>query len=182
LGQGIPPKTTLGLILKQLGLAYCVHDGLLMISDPRGIYEELVEARAELGFSEGKKLTLWNKSFRDWNPMVGLGFSESATSGFSPGRLERARVALRTPRGRRQLADREGAAMTTEETRAELLKALAELGREHPNWRLGQTLSNLAMAAGRLDAGGVWDLEDGEALAAARRLIESTRKATTVRA
>jgi hypothetical protein len=63
--------------------------------------------------------------------------------------------------------------MTSSETRAELLAALAEVGRAHPNWRLGQTLSNLAMAAGRLDAGGVWDLEDDEALAAARRLLES---------
>jgi hypothetical protein len=61
--------------------------------------------------------------------------------------------------------------MTTEGTRAELLEALGELGRAHPDWRLGQTLSNLAMAAGRLDAGGVWDLEDDEALAAARRLL-----------
>jgi hypothetical protein len=62
--------------------------------------------------------------------------------------------------------------MTSEETRAELLTALTELGRVHPNWRLGQTLSNLAMAAGRLDAGAVWDLEDEEALTAARRLLE----------
>ena len=63
--------------------------------------------------------------------------------------------------------------MTTEETRAELLEALGELGRAHPNWRLGQALSNLAMAAGRLDAGGVWDLEDEEALEAARRLLRN---------
>jgi hypothetical protein len=63
--------------------------------------------------------------------------------------------------------------MTAQETRTELLEALAELGRARPNWRLGQTLSNLAMAAGRLDAGGVWDLEDEEALAAARRLLGS---------
>ena len=62
--------------------------------------------------------------------------------------------------------------MTTDETRSALLAVLAELGRAHPNWRLGQTLSNLAMAAGRLDAGGVWDLEDDEALAAVRRLLE----------
>jgi hypothetical protein len=61
--------------------------------------------------------------------------------------------------------------MTTEETRIKLLETLAELGRVHPNWRLGQTLSNLAMAAGRLDAGGVWDLEDEEALAAAQQLL-----------
>ena len=63
--------------------------------------------------------------------------------------------------------------MTTEETRAELLEVLGELGRAHPNWRLGQALSNLAMAAGRLDAGGVWDLEDEEALEAARRLLRN---------
>jgi hypothetical protein len=61
--------------------------------------------------------------------------------------------------------------MTAEETRTELLRALAELGHAHPNWRLGQMMSNLAMAAGRLDAGGVWDLEDDEALEAARRLL-----------
>jgi hypothetical protein len=37
---------------------------------------------------------------------------------------------------------------------------------------MGQTLANLAMVAGHLDANGVWDLEDAEALAAARDLIE----------
>ncbi|HYT90595.1 MAG TPA: hypothetical protein VEL76_17945, partial [Gemmataceae bacterium] len=41
-----------------------------------------------------------------------------------------------------------------------------------PKWRLGQTMANLAMTAGRLDSGGVWDLEDVEALAAANTLIE----------
>ncbi|MGC8642843.1 MAG: hypothetical protein ACP5XB_23535 [Isosphaeraceae bacterium] len=66
--------------------------------------------------------------------------------------------------------------MTSDQTRTELLEALAELGREHPNWRLGQTISNLAMAAGRLDAGGVWDLEDDEALAAARQLLRQGGK------
>ncbi len=66
--------------------------------------------------------------------------------------------------------------MKTDETRVELLTALVELGRAHPNWRLGQTLSNLAMAAGRLDAGGVWNLEDGEALAAARQLLRDRAK------
>jgi hypothetical protein len=76
---------------------------------------------------------------------------------------------LHVPGGRRDGVD----PMNTEETRAEVLEALSELGRAHPNWRLGQTLSNLAMAAGRLDAGGVWDLEDDEALAAARRLLRS---------
>ena len=54
----------------------------------------------------------------------------------------------------------------------------AELAARHPNWRLGQMLSNLAMGAGRLEAGGVWDLEDEEALAAARRLL-GNRAATS---
>jgi hypothetical protein len=76
---------------------------------------------------------------------------------------------LHLPGGRRDGVD----PMIAEETRAELLAALAELGRAQPNWRLGQAISNLAMAAGHLDAGAVWDLEDGEALAAARRLLES---------
>jgi hypothetical protein len=60
---------------------------------------------------------------------------------------------------------------STEQTRLELLAALSELSRIRPEWRLGQTVANLAMTAGRLDAGGVWDLEDDEALSATRRLI-----------
>ena len=60
----------------------------------------------------------------------------------------------------------------SEQTRLELLAALAELSRIRPEWRLGQTLANLAMTAGHLDSGGVWDLEDEEALAAALTLIE----------
>jgi hypothetical protein len=59
-----------------------------------------------------------------------------------------------------------------ETIRSELLSTLADLSRVYPNWRLGQTLANLATTAGRLDAGGVWDLEDEEALAAAKTLIE----------
>lgn len=58
-----------------------------------------------------------------------------------------------------------------EQTRVDLLDALQELSRIRPEWRLGQTLANLAMTAGRLDPGGVWDLEDEEALAAAKTLI-----------
>ena len=62
--------------------------------------------------------------------------------------------------------------MTSAElTREELLAALAELARQRPDWRLGQTLANLAMTAGRIEAGGVWDLEDDEALTAAHVLI-----------
>lgn len=61
---------------------------------------------------------------------------------------------------------------STQQIPLELLAALSELGRMRPEWRLGQTLANLATTAGRFDPGGVWDLEDEEALAAARTLLE----------
>jgi len=56
--------------------------------------------------------------------------------------------------------------------RSELLAALTELSSLRPEWRLGQTVANVAMTAGRLEASGVWDLEDEEALRATRTLIE----------
>jgi hypothetical protein len=65
----------------------------------------------------------------------------------------------------------------SEQTRPELLAAVAELSRVRPQWRLGQLIANLAMTAGRLDSGGVWDLEDDEALAAAKTLIEQYSEA-----
>ena len=46
--EGVPLKTTLRLMLKQLGLAYCVRDGVLIISSDQGISEELEEAQSEL--------------------------------------------------------------------------------------------------------------------------------------
>jgi hypothetical protein len=54
--------------------------------------------------------------------------------------------------------------------------ALAELGEQQPDWRLGQTIANLAMAAGRTEASGVWDLEDSAALEAAQRLLDRHRQ------
>ena len=45
--EGIPLKTTLRLALKQLGLAYCVRDGVLIISSVQGINDELAEERSE---------------------------------------------------------------------------------------------------------------------------------------
>ena len=66
---------------------------------------------------------------------------------------------------------------TPDQIRLELLAALAELSRIRPEWRLGQTIANLATTAGRLDAGGVWDLEDNKALEAANILIEQESEA-----
>jgi hypothetical protein len=68
---------------------------------------------------------------------------------------------------------------TPEQVRSQLLDALSQLGRLRPQWRLGQTLANLAMTAGRMDAGSVWDLEDEEALAAATTLIQQYSESGT---
>jgi hypothetical protein len=46
--EGVPLKTSLRLLLKQLGLAYCVRDGVLIISSVVGVREELAEAAREL--------------------------------------------------------------------------------------------------------------------------------------
>jgi hypothetical protein len=62
-----------------------------------------------------------------------------------------------------------------EQTRSDLLAALAELSRLRPDWRLGQTIANVAMTAGRMEASAVWDLEDDEALAAIQTLVSESR-------
>ncbi len=54
----------------------------------------------------------------------------------------------------------------------ELLDAIAEVRALFPDWRMGQLITNLTMAAGGMDAGAIWDTEDDQLLAAARRLIE----------
>jgi hypothetical protein len=54
--------------------------------------------------------------------------------------------------------------------RDELIGAVSELRALFPDWRLGQLVANLTLAAGR--DGAVWEVEDAELLAAARRLIE----------
>jgi hypothetical protein len=72
--------------------------------------------------------------------------------------------------------------MTSNATRSELLTVIAEISELHPEWRLGQMLANLAMAAGRTEAGAVWDLEDSEALEAARKLLDRHRAQVASRA
>ncbi len=53
--EGVPLKTTLRLMLKQIGLAYCVRDGVLIISSVQGINEELQEAQSELEATDPKQ-------------------------------------------------------------------------------------------------------------------------------
>ena len=61
-------------------------------------------------------------------------------------------------------------------TTEELIWALVELPALFPDWRMGQLVANLVTAAGGMDAGAIWDMEDEQLLAAARRLIERNRK------
>ena len=55
---------------------------------------------------------------------------------------------------------------------AGVFAALAELARRYPHWRVGQLVANVA---GWADAE-VWDAEDHQLLAAARRHLESSRE------
>lgn len=57
----------------------------------------------------------------------------------------------------------------------ELIEAMSELRVLFPDWRMGQLVANLVTAAGGTDAGAIWDMEDEQLLAAARRLIERNR-------
>ena len=57
----------------------------------------------------------------------------------------------------------------------ELIEAVSELRVLFPDWRMGQLIANLVMAAGGSDAAAIWDMEDEQLLTAARRLIERNR-------
>jgi hypothetical protein len=63
----------------------------------------------------------------------------------------------------------------TSATRGELLDALAELSDLAPQLRFGQMVTNVATLARGATAAAVWDAEDDEMLAAARRLVERHR-------
>jgi hypothetical protein len=63
----------------------------------------------------------------------------------------------------------------TSSTSDQLLAAMAELRSLFPDWRVGQLVANLTQAAGRDREGAIWDVEDDELLAAARRLIDRNR-------
>jgi hypothetical protein len=61
------------------------------------------------------------------------------------------------------------------ESRKELLRLLGELSDADPELRLGQMVANVATLAHGAKAEAVWDAEDDELLAAARRLLEHYR-------
>ncbi len=53
--------------------------------------------------------------------------------------------------------------------RSEVLHAVEELSEACPEYRLGQMIANLTMLARGDEEGAIWDIEDGELLAAARK-------------
>jgi hypothetical protein len=60
-------------------------------------------------------------------------------------------------------------------TRKEALQVLAELSEVAPDVRLGQLVANLSYLARGLSAEAVWDMEDDELLAAARKHLAVLR-------
>ncbi|HEV2293255.1 MAG TPA: hypothetical protein VGR35_05325 [Tepidisphaeraceae bacterium] len=63
----------------------------------------------------------------------------------------------------------------THATRNELFRILAELSEVQPEVRLGQLITNLSYLARGLSTEAVWDVDDAELLAAARRQLEQWR-------
>jgi|GEM_PF-1594156 len=60
----------------------------------------------------------------------------------------------------------------------ELMEALTELRHLFPDWRIGQLVASVALAAGQ--DGAIWQVEDEQLLDAARRLIERNRARQSV--
>jgi hypothetical protein len=56
--------------------------------------------------------------------------------------------------------------------REELLLAIAELCKRHPNWRLGQLLVNVAGWADR----DVWDVEDAQLVEAIQLYLQQSER------
>jgi serine/threonine protein kinase len=52
--EGVPLKATLTLILNQLDLDYCIHNGMLFISTPAGVKRELAVPHADPGKNTGQ--------------------------------------------------------------------------------------------------------------------------------
>ncbi|APW60952.1 RNA polymerase sigma factor [Paludisphaera borealis] len=63
--EDVPLRFSLRLTLKQLGLAYCVRDGVLIISSLEGVQQELKEAESELMSLHPDKV-LYGPNGRRW--------------------------------------------------------------------------------------------------------------------
>jgi len=65
----------------------------------------------------------------------------------------------------------------TNARRKKLLKAVEELGNQHPNWRFGQLVINAGVWAGESSPAELWDLEDDSLLEAIEAHLRQRKKA-----
>jgi hypothetical protein len=63
----------------------------------------------------------------------------------------------------------------TDSVKRDILVALGELSEAYPDWRFGQMIANLAVAARGPTVDSIWDVEDDELLAAINRHLERRR-------
>ncbi|MDR3621303.1 MAG: RNA polymerase sigma factor [Paludisphaera borealis] len=81
--EDVPLRFSLRLTLKQLGLAYCVRDGVLIISSLEGVQQELKEAESELMSLHPEKV-LYAPNGRRWYNN-GMGVMEGGMGGVGGG-------------------------------------------------------------------------------------------------
>ena len=72
--------------------------------------------------------------------------------------------------------------MISADIRTSVLQRLDEVWRLCPEMRLGQVFATVGLLGEDTTGRSLWDLEDDEALAAARRLLESRVEGTAARA
>jgi hypothetical protein len=65
--------------------------------------------------------------------------------------------------------------------RQELLRALDHLSAVFPQWRFGQMMANLAVTAGDATTKSIWEVEDGELLAAIHQQLERRQSPETIK-
>jgi len=64
-------------------------------------------------------------------------------------------------------------ALMSNDTRHDLLDVLDQLMKEHPSWRIGQIITNIAFLARQTETA-AWDVENEEFIQAARQHLERT--------
>jgi RNA polymerase sigma factor (sigma-70 family) len=84
--EGVPLRISLRLALKQLGLAYCVRDRMVIISSVEGVLQELREAEAEAEAAETAQAT--TKPAPGAAPAPGPERSQPAPTESDPGQLK----------------------------------------------------------------------------------------------
>ena len=60
---------------------------------------------------------------------------------------------------------------TGDNTRSDILDALDKLMQEHPDWRIGQLVANIAFLARQTDSA-TWDVENEEFIQASRQHLQ----------